>query len=178
MSTIVKYGIFINGQIANIKFDKEDHSFVLVTDPRFPEWLVNDEQVLTDLLFENTPRYDSQFSRPSWGKFKREQLTPVKITKTTEEINIDLLQNVQPVQCREINYRVAKIYDKDIFKDDNMIYIFCIIKGNIQDYLPKIDKTVCFDSIFEKRKILSVCVTPEEYKTSSDDTCLLICAKV
>jgi hypothetical protein len=80
-------------------------------EPNGPIFLVDEARILSDALFEDTPWYNSEEVRPSWGRYGLKDLTPVRVVLTAEEVDIRPPASLPSVvDCRSLSPALVKLY--------------------------------------------------------------------
>lgn len=200
--TKIKYGILLpNGELARVRTaDNSDKDFcnstehVLTRDERWPEWLTDDPQVAAEALFTDPLWYNSTHSRPAWGEYAD---TPLRIARVeimvTEAVDIQVPFNIRCIECHDIPWKAAKLYCPDIPDDSIKRYVWCLVAGRLEDYLPLVGKRGVFGHVHLKRDIIAAVPTPADWVDQAEEElkrqrqqnkrvpaghCLLICVPV
>jgi len=165
MPETIQYGLMtLDGELARFSYHGyHDGYYTLSDNKNDPVWLVSNPEYVSDTLYENVPYYNSNYNRPSWGPFKRNELLPAKLTSIladASEVNLHL--NVSTLNYRDLLPNVLKMYTKTV-ETTNTYFVGVLSEQTVEELKPYIGKIVCFDSLHNKRKVLDVIEVPDEY---------------
>ncbi len=200
--TKIKYGILLpNGELARVRTaDTSDRDncnaseHVLTNDNRWPEWLTDDPEVAAEAVFDDPHWYNSTHKRPAWGDYSDVQLRIARVEiDISEATDIKVPANIQCVQCHDISWDMAKQYAPNVPDNSILRYVWCLVIGKLEDYLPLVGTRGRFGSVHLKRDIIAAVPTPQgwvaeaeedikrrkrSHKHVPDGHCLLICVPV
>lgn len=153
----------------------EDHCcndyYRLTKDENYPVFEAASVDVLANVLFENTPSYNSRRDQPGWGDFREGELVPASVTVTTEVADIELPKtlNVETLQVRTIPMLVARKYVGREFErikedDDIVFWLVQLPEGEtLASVQAFVGSKVCGGDRWSKRMLYAAVPVPEDY---------------
>lgn len=152
----------------------------------YPLFEAQSAEQLADVLFDDTPYYNSSPERPGWGCFKAEQLVPVKVTISVdaEELELPEPAKVRTLELREIPTKLAERYVGGTLagtaKDRYVFWLVQLPDGETLETARAkwVGTAVYAGDRYTKRRLYAVAAVPEEYEplTTGKGACALFIA--
>ena len=122
-----------------------------------PLFLTEDKEIIGNTLFENVPEYNSEPDRPNWGKFKREDLTPVciRLFAKCEPVDIKPIENVGPW--------IVDTRDSFRSMQDKTRIVWVLVSGTLEQWQSRVGQKLAFGSLYNQRLVLEVREAEEEW---------------
>jgi len=98
------------GELVRVR--EQGHEYRLSSYGSDPVFEAESPEQLAQVLFENTPGYNTSRDCPGWGMYRREQLAPVKVAVRidVESFELPAQRRVPTIAIRSIPYMVARRY--------------------------------------------------------------------
>lgn len=193
-TTTVRYGLRLRstGELLRIElsYNGEDsyacgeYSTVLTTDPDCQVFTVASSEALLPVLAQNTPWFNSDLTRPSWGSYKREDLEPVEIATAVviSPVEVTVPPAFRSVEVREVPRQVVRMRLGFVPEGNSYVQIIARLPEGVSraDLPSLVGKHAMFPDMYSTRKIYGVAEVPEEYVDllEGQDGALLICSEI
>lgn len=176
----VKYGILLpDNTLARIQAESNTYTIVDYND--YPEYLVDDPNIIKDVLTSDVRWYNSSYEKPCWGSFKKEDFRPAKIT-----INIEEETNIKPyflipmtniLNTFSLFSDLIKKYKIHIDSLDRE-YVGVIV-GNMkkEEIEPAIGQIIYIGDTYMKRELIKVLPLPKDISGNLENGILLVCGE-
>lgn len=174
MKTIVKYGLTCNGELLGVFRSSYNDSYYLTTSANEEPYLVDDPEIIAELLFKDPGEWNGTKEKPAYGSL--DDLQPVTVTTIIAPSDIKPIPGITDIiDNRSVSRSVAKIYFPNLPKEYKIFYL---IIAKEADYLQFIGQVVAVDSIHNRKRLLNVMPTPEDYPTDRMPSILLVCVDI
>jgi hypothetical protein len=134
----------------------------------YPVFEAKTAQALSQILFEDTPGYNSTAECPGWGNFEREDLMPVKVVETVaiEALVLPKRVKFRTVELRAIPQRSAVRYAGCELAVSEGYYFWLVEmpEGESLESLATLEGTSVYaNDKYTRRTLLKAVEVPEEY---------------
>jgi hypothetical protein len=174
------------GELARL--EEYDDSYRLSRDTGCPVFEANSVDVLSNVLAENTPSYNSRPQTPGWGDFREGELQPVRatITVSTEDVVLPKLFHVKTIELRDIPMIVAakyvgKPFELDATKQGVVFWLVELPEGEtVESAQSLVGGPAYGGDRWTKRHVYAVLPLPEDYADMAGKDAvraLLICSR-
>lgn len=163
------------GELARLyeqRHDYHDSYFTLTRDIDEPVFEAPSPDALAQVLFEDTPSYNTRREIPGWGDFRADELEAVQVTltETCEAVTLPRLLNLKTVTVRDIPYIIARKYAGGEFEQlkDKPGLVFWLVELEEDDTLESVrsewtGKAVFGGDRYTRRHVYACVPVPEDY---------------
>ncbi len=170
-----------------VRLDSRESDYRLSTDKDEPVFEAPSPEALANILFENTPHYNTSPECPAWGGLDALQLIPVQVSVSLqlEPLTLTAPLRVRTLQLRDIPYKVARSYVGGDFElnAERPGVIFWLVELPAEVTLETLQEswighTVHGRDRYSKRQLYAAVPVPEEYVPLTDGkrNCALLIA--